>query len=101
MAKSLTSVRHLALDMDGTIYSGGTLFADTLPFLGRLKDLGVGHTFLTNNSSRSSVEPSRVVAVAGIARPSSFITWRAASAWAAGGDSCGARRRKASRQVPA
>ncbi len=56
MAKSLNSVRHLALDMDGTIYSGGTLFAETLPFLGRLKKLGVGHTFLTNNSSRSSTD---------------------------------------------
>lgn len=56
MANSLSHVRHLALDMDGTIYSGGTLFADTLPFLDRLKKLGVGHTFLTNNSSRSSVD---------------------------------------------
>jgi HAD superfamily hydrolase (TIGR01450 family) len=42
--------------MDGTIYSGGTLFAETLPFLARLEELGVGHTFLTNNSSRSSAD---------------------------------------------
>ena len=40
--------------MDGTIYSGGTLFETTLPFLDLLKGLGVGHTFLTNNSSKST-----------------------------------------------
>ena len=52
----LASVRHVALDMDGTIYSGGTLFPFTLPFLERLKELGIGHTFLTNNSSKSSAD---------------------------------------------
>ena len=40
--------------MDGTIYSGGTLFPFTLPFLALLKELGIGHTFLTNNSSKST-----------------------------------------------
>jgi len=49
----LRTVRHLALDMDGTIYKGGTLFDFTPAFLARLDDLGIGHTFLTNNSSRS------------------------------------------------
>src|SRR5437016_12708259 len=39
--------------MDGTIYSGGTLFEFTTPFLGLLRELGIGHTFLTNNSSKS------------------------------------------------
>ncbi|MDB6112420.1 MAG: Ribonucleotide monophosphatase NagD [Pedosphaera sp.] len=43
----------MALDMDGTIYSGGTLFSDTVPFLKLLNRLGVGYTFLTNNSSKS------------------------------------------------
>lgn len=47
-------VRHIALDMDGTIYSGGTLFPFTTPFLALLKELGIGFTFLTNNSSRST-----------------------------------------------
>ena len=46
-------IRHVALDMDGTIYSGKTLFPCTLPFLKTLRDLGIGHTFLTNNSSKS------------------------------------------------
>jgi HAD superfamily hydrolase (TIGR01450 family) len=54
MNKRLKEIRHVALDMDGTIYSGGTLFASTLPFLDLLDHLGVGHTFLTNNSSKSS-----------------------------------------------
>jgi NagD protein len=47
------SIRHVALDMDGTIYKGETLFAWTPGFLARLDALGIGHTFLTNNSSRS------------------------------------------------
>jgi HAD superfamily hydrolase (TIGR01450 family) len=49
----LKNVRHLALDMDGTIYSGGTLFDCTRPFLARLREIGIGYTFLTNNSSKS------------------------------------------------
>lgn len=40
--------------MDGTIYSGGTLFKSTVPFLATLERLGIGHTFLTNNSSKST-----------------------------------------------
>lgn len=42
--------------MDGTIYSGGHLFEFTLPFLSTLDSLGIGYTFLTNNSSRSVAE---------------------------------------------
>ena len=40
--------------MDGTIYSGGTVFETTRPFLALLAELGIGHTFLTNNSSKSA-----------------------------------------------
>ena len=54
MNRRLNDIRHVALDMDGTIYSGGTLFASTLPFLALMGELGIGHTFLTNNSSKSS-----------------------------------------------
>ena len=50
----IAQVRHVALDMDGTIYSGGTLFRSTLPFLLSLKELNIGYTFLTNNSSKSA-----------------------------------------------
>jgi NagD protein len=54
MNKQLGDIRHVALDMDGTIYSGGTVFESTLPFLAVLRELGIGHTFLTNNSSKSA-----------------------------------------------
>jgi HAD superfamily hydrolase (TIGR01450 family) len=49
----LAAIRHVALDLDGTIYRGTTLFPFTLPFLARLRELGIGHTFLTNNPSKS------------------------------------------------
>src|SRR5258705_6897206 len=49
----LAAIRHVALDMDGTIYRGGTLFETTEPFLALLKELGIGYTFLTNNPSKS------------------------------------------------
>lgn len=49
----LRSVAHVALDMDGTIYKGGTLFPWTPCFLARLKSMGVGYSFLTNNPSKS------------------------------------------------
>ena len=52
MPLDLSRIRHLVLDMDGTIYSGATLFDCTLPFLKLLKRQGIGHTFITNNSSR-------------------------------------------------
>jgi NagD protein len=51
--KKLAAIRHVALDMDGTIYRGGTLFETTDPFLSLLRDLGIGYTFLTNNPSKS------------------------------------------------
>jgi HAD superfamily hydrolase (TIGR01450 family) len=53
MRKRLAAIRHVALDMDGTIYRGGTLFQTTEPFLALLKELGIGYTFLTNNPSKS------------------------------------------------
>ena len=52
----LQQIAHVALDMDGTIYKGGTLFPCTLPFLARLRELGIGCTFLTNNPSKSSAD---------------------------------------------
>ncbi len=53
MNRRLQKIRHVALDLDGTIYKGGTLFATTTPFLQLLRDLGLGYTFLTNNPSKS------------------------------------------------
>lgn len=56
MAPDLARVRHVVLDMDGTIYRGKRLFGCTLPFLERLRGLGIGYTFLTNNTSRSRAD---------------------------------------------
>jgi len=53
MNKRLRNICHVALDMDGTIYRGGTLFETTEPFLALLTELGIGYTFLTNNPSKS------------------------------------------------
>ena len=49
----LRNLRHVALDMDGTIYLDKTLFDDTLPFLSSVKEKGASYLFLTNNSSKS------------------------------------------------
>lgn len=50
----LSRIRHLALDMDGTIYMGSTLFPFTRKFLSDMSDdAGIGYSFLTNNPSRS------------------------------------------------
>jgi HAD superfamily hydrolase (TIGR01450 family) len=54
LRERLQRIRHLALDMDGTIYHGDTLFPFTNPFLTWLTELGIGYSFLTNNSSRSA-----------------------------------------------
>lgn len=53
MNERLAQLRHIVFDMDGTIYLGATLFQETIPFLARLRDLGIGYTFVTNNSSKS------------------------------------------------
>lgn len=49
----LSKIRHLALDMDGTIYLGSRLFPFTVDFLNRTEAAGVGHSFLTNNPTKS------------------------------------------------
>jgi NagD protein len=56
LAERLRNIAHVALDMDGTIYQGGTLFAGTQPFLRQLKQLGIGYSFLTNNPSKSTAD---------------------------------------------
>jgi NagD protein len=56
MAVDLAKIRHVVLDMDGTMYLGGTLFPETLPFLAALSRLGIGYSFVTNNCSHSRGE---------------------------------------------
>lgn len=50
----LKAIRHLALDMDGTIYAGNSLFPFTIDFLNSLKSIGIKYSFLTNNPSKST-----------------------------------------------
>ena len=52
----LRDIRHVALDMDGTVYLNNTVFDTTAPFLALLQRLGIGHTFLTNNPSKSTAQ---------------------------------------------
>ncbi len=46
-------IRHVALDMDGTIYMGSELFPFTKDFLALLEDNGITYSFLTNNPTKS------------------------------------------------
>ncbi len=50
----LTKIKHVAFDMDGTIYKGGTLFPFTRGVFDALENVGIGYTYLTNNSSKSA-----------------------------------------------
>ena len=42
--EGLRRLKHIALDMDGTIYLGSRLFPFTLDFLDRIEALGIGCT---------------------------------------------------------
>ena len=53
LKEKLLSIRHVALDMDGTIYLSDTIFPFTLDFLSRLKAMGITYSFLTNNPTKS------------------------------------------------
>jgi HAD superfamily hydrolase (TIGR01450 family) len=52
--RRLADIRCVALDLDGTVYKGKSLFEWTNPFLALLRELGIDYDFLTNNSSRSA-----------------------------------------------
>ncbi|MDD2710695.1 MAG: HAD-IIA family hydrolase [Verrucomicrobiae bacterium] len=49
----LQPIKHIVLDMDGTVSLDGQLFDCTLPFMQTLQDLEIGFTFMTNNSAQS------------------------------------------------
>ena len=53
LLRHLSRIRHVALDMDGTIYMGSELFPWTRSFLAGLREAGIGYSFLTNNPSKS------------------------------------------------
>ena len=56
MTFNLAQIRHVVLDLDGTIYLDGTLFSATQPFLTLLAEMEIGYTFITNNNSRSRAD---------------------------------------------
>ena len=54
LLQACAKIKHVALDMDGTIYLGCTLFRYTQAFLQTLRDNGISYSFLTNNPTKSS-----------------------------------------------
>lgn len=66
LLERLKKIRHVALDMDGTIYMGMSLFVYTKPFLATLKELGITYSFLTNNPSTSIEDYLKKLAGMGI-----------------------------------
>jgi NagD protein len=66
LREKLAGIRHLALDMDGTIYMGSTLFPFTIEFLDSMSKAGIGYSFLTNNPSRSVADYLKKLAGMGI-----------------------------------
>ena len=53
LLKKCRRIKHVALDMDGTIYLGSKLFPYTLKFLNDLTEMGIKYSFLTNNPTKS------------------------------------------------
>src|SRR5262245_39436597 len=56
MLHDLAAIRHVVLDLDGTLYRGSRLLPATLPFLAQLQSWNIGCTYLTNNTSRSKAD---------------------------------------------
>ena len=66
LRERLSHIRHVALDMDGTIYMGQSLFPYTRPFLQSLREMGISYSFLTNNPSTSIADYLKKLAGMGI-----------------------------------
>ncbi len=66
LKEKLSKIKRLALDMDGTIYLGSTLFPFTIDFLNSMKENGVDYSFLTNNPTRSVADYLKKLAGLGI-----------------------------------
>ncbi len=56
MAHDLADIKHVLLDMDGTMFLDERVFPETIPFLETLRELGIGRTFITNNCSLRTSE---------------------------------------------
>ena len=75
LLERLRDIKHIALDMDGTIYNGSTLFPFTNPFLNKLKKLGINYSFLTNNPSKNVSDYLKHLKDMGVeAKPEEFYT---------------------------
>ncbi len=66
LMERLSKLKHFALDMDGTIYLGATLFPYTKAFLAGAKDMDMRYSFLTNNPSASIADYLAKLAKLGI-----------------------------------
>lgn len=64
--QSLAALRHVVLDLDGTVYMDGQLFPSTQPFLDLLRRSDIGYTFVTNNNVRSSGQYLEMLRAAGL-----------------------------------
>ena len=71
--QQLQQIRHVALDLDGTIYLGDTLFEFVHGFLDTLRSMNIGYTFLTNNSSRNTSQYVEHLRAMGIQSDPSMI----------------------------
>jgi HAD superfamily hydrolase (TIGR01457 family) len=77
----LRRVRCFLLDMDGTVYLGDRLLPGAKRFVDGLRARGVGHLFLTNNSSRNGRKYAEKLSRLGLAaRPEQVLTSGAATA---------------------
>lgn len=65
-ARALAGVRHVVLDMDGTICEGDRLYQCSVSFFQTLAKMQIGRSFLTNNSSRSCNAHIRQLASLGL-----------------------------------
>ncbi len=66
LTERLRRIRHVALDMDGTIYMGMSLFPWSKGFLSDLTRMGIGYSFLTNNPSKNIADYLHKLSVLGI-----------------------------------
>ena len=54
--EKFSSIRAVFLDMDGTIYHGGSLYPTTKPFISFLEERGIPCAYCSNNTSYSKRE---------------------------------------------
>ncbi|MDR0485647.1 MAG: HAD-IIA family hydrolase [Elusimicrobiota bacterium] len=50
----LKEIKHIAMDMDGTLYLGANIFPYTIASLQSFKDKGILYSFLTNNPTKNA-----------------------------------------------